>query len=290
MKNNSSHITKKALRVFSMPIIGINIILLILFLLISFYLFFPYIENFFVFYPTSSFDSTPANLRLNYEDVYFETEDKIRLHGWFFPLEGKHPVILFCHGNAGNISHRLENIKLLLEQGLQVFIFDYSGYGKSAGKPSEKGLYMDGLAAYDFLVKYKHIPPDKIVSFGRSLGASAAIEISLRRDVRCLIIESAFTSTKDMAKTMFLFHAFSFLLPAHFNNLEKITQINVPKLIIHGENDEIVPFSMGQKLYNTAKFPKYFYRIKGAGHNDTYIVGEKAYFENLTAFVKNLTV
>ena len=290
MNNSPPHRIKKTLRVFPMPIIGINAILLILFLFISFYLFFPYIENFFVFYPTSSFDATPTDLRLNYKDVYFETEDKIRLHGWFFPLKGKHPVILFCHGNAGNISHRLENIKLLLEQGLQVFIFDYRGYGKSAGRPSEKGLYIDGLAAYDFLLKHKHIAPDKIVSFGRSLGASVAIEISLRKDVRCLIIESAFTSTKDMAKTMFLFHAFSFLLPPHFNNLEKITQITIPKLIIHGESDEIVPFSMGQKLYHASKSPKYFYRIKGAGHNDTYIVGEKLYFENLTAFVKNLRI
>jgi len=270
-----------------MPIIGINAILLIFFLLISFYLLFPYVENFFVFYPTSSFNSKPTDFRLNYEDVYFETEDKIKLHGWFFPLEGKYPVILFCHGNAGNISHRLENIKLLLEQNLQVFIFDYRGYGQSAGRPSEKGLYEDGSAAYDYLVKHKHIPPDKIVLFGRSLGASVAIEISLRKDVRCLIIESAFTSIKDMAKTIFLFRVFSFLLPPHFNNLEKITQIIVPKLIIHGENDEIVPFSMGQKLYNTSKSPKFFYSIKGAGHNNTYIVGDKAYFENLKTFVKN---
>ncbi len=290
MNNSSPHIIKKALRVLFMPFSVINAILLILLLLVSLYFFSPYIESFFIFYPTSSFDSVPTDFRLKYEDVYFETKDEITLHGWFFPLEGKYPVILFCHGNAGNISHRLENIKLLLDQKLQVFIFDYRGYGKSAGRPSEKGLYMDGLAAYDFLVKQKKIPPYKIVSFGRSLGASLAIEISLMREVRALIIESAFTSTKEMAKTMFLFHAFSFLLPPHFNNIEKITQITVPKLIIHGENDEIVPFSMGQKLYQTSKSPKYFYRIKGAGHNDTYIIGEKEYFENLAAFVKNLKI
>jgi len=273
-----------------MPVIGINVILLLLFLFISFYLFFPYIENFFIFHPTSSFDSTPSDLHLDYEDIYFKTEDKINLHGWFFPLKGNRPVILFCHGNGGNISHRLENIKLLLEKGFQVFIFDYRGYGKSAGKPSEKGLYIDGSAAYNFLVKHKHIPADKIISFGRSLGGSIAIEISLKKDVRCLIIESAFTSTKDMAKTMFLFKAFSFLLPAHFNNLEKITQITVPKLIIHGQNDNIVPFFMGQKLYHASKSPKYFYRIKEAGHNDTYIAGGRAYFKKLAAFVENLKI
>jgi fermentation-respiration switch protein FrsA (DUF1100 family) len=222
--------------------------------------------------------------------VYFDTEDKKRLHGWFFPLKRNVPVLLFCHGNAGNISHRLENVKLLLDQQLQVFIFDYRGYGKNGGKPSEKGLYLDGLGAYDFLAKQKHILPEKIIPFGRSLGASVAIEISLRREVNSLILESAFTSTKEMAKTMFLFGLFSPLLPAHYNNLKKITRVNVPKLIIHGEDDEIVPFKMGEQLYNTAQSPKYFFPIKGAGHNDTYLVGGNKYFEILSAFVKDSRV
>jgi fermentation-respiration switch protein FrsA (DUF1100 family) len=177
-----------------------------------------------------------------------------------------------------------------LEQQLQVFIFDYRGYGKSGGRPSEMGLYQDGLAAYEFIVNRKGISPHKIVPFGRSLGASVAIEISLRREVKSLILESAFTSTKEMAKTMFLFGLFSPLLPSHFNNLKKITRVNVPKLIIHGEDDEIVPFKMGEQLHNTAQPPKYFFPIKGAGHNDTYVVGGNKYFEILSAFVKNSNV
>lgn len=270
-----------------MPINGIWLILLVFLLAASFYFFYPKIENFFIFYPDRSIETVPTNWGLNYEDVSFEAGDGTRLHGWFFPLPGKRPTILFCHGNAGNISHRLENVKLLLDYGLQVFIYDYRGYGRSGGRPSEAGLYQDGLAAYDYLVERKKILPDRIIPFGRSLGAAVAMEIATKRDVRSLIIESAFTSTKDMAKSMFLFQLLSPFLPSHYNNLRKIKGITVPKLIIHGETDEIVPFSMGQRLYRAANAPKYFFPINGAGHNDTYFVGGKRYFQIFSGFAKN---
>ncbi len=267
-----------------MPIKWPYLLCLILLMVTLFYLFYPKIENFFLFFPESPFDLTPKDLRLNYKDVYFTTKDGKTLHGWFFPLEGESPVILFCHGNAGNISHRLDNITLLLEQKLKVFIFDYRGFGKSPGSPSEKGLYLDGLAAYDYLFQKEHIPSSDIILFGRSLGAAVAIEVALKKDIRSLIIESAFTSTKEMAKTLFLFNLLSPFLPAHYNNLKKIPHITVPKLIIHGEEDEIVPFSMGQELFTASKDPKYFSSLKGAGHNDTYLVGGKEYFQMIAAF------
>jgi fermentation-respiration switch protein FrsA (DUF1100 family) len=242
------------------------------------------VENFFIFYPQAQFDAIPSDWRLNHEDIYFDTEDGKKLHGWFFPTKEEAPVLLFCHGNAGNISHRLDNVRLLLDQKFQVFIFDYRGYGRSAGRPSEIGIYRDGLAAYDVLVNTKEIPPGRIIPFGRSLGASVAIELSLRREVKSLIVESAFTSTKEMARGMFPFGLFSWLLPLHYNNLEKISRVKVAKLIIHGDRDEIVPFSMGKRLVEAAMAPKYFYPIRGAGHNDTYIVGGREYFETLAAF------
>jgi fermentation-respiration switch protein FrsA (DUF1100 family) len=251
-----------------------------------FCLFYQKIEAFFIYYPETSLDTVPEDWKLHCEEAWFETEDGEKLHGWFFPLEGDAPIILFCHGNAGNMSHRIDNVRLLLEQNLQVFIFDYRGYGKSTGKPSEEGLYLDGLAAYDYLTRLKHIPPKKIVPFGRSLGAAVAIDLSLKRKIRSLIIESAFTSTKEMAKTIVLFKLFAFIFPAHYNNLEKISQISVPKLIFHGEKDKIVPFSMGKKLFQAAQEPKYFYPIRKAGHNDTYLFGGKTYFETLAAFVR----
>ncbi len=267
-----------------MPIKGIYLICLILLMGASFCLFYPKIENFFVFFPETSFDRTPNELNLDYKEVYFHTEDGKRIHGWFFPLKKEFPVILFCHGNAGNISHRLDNIRLLLDQRLQVFIFDYRGYGKSSGRPSEKGLYLDGLAAYDYLIKREHIPSTNIIPFGRSLGATVAIEISLKRRVKSIIIESAFTSIREMARTIALFYLFSFFLPAHYNNLKKIGQVNIPKLIIHGKDDEIVSFSMGEKLFEAAKVPKYFFPVKDAGHNDTFVVGGRKYFEGIATF------
>jgi fermentation-respiration switch protein FrsA (DUF1100 family) len=267
-----------------MPINGIYLICLILLLGACLYLLYPKIENFFVFFPETPFDCTPDELNLHYKEVYFHTDDGKRLHGWFFPQKKESPVILFCHGNAGNISHRLENVRPLLIQGLRVFIFDYRGYGRSPGRPSEKGLYLDGLAAYDYLIKTELIPPTNIIPFGRSIGAAVAIEISLRRRVRSIIIENAFTSIKEMARTIPLFHLFSFFLPAHYNNLERIGYVTIPKLIIHGEEDEIVSFSMGEKLFRAAKASKYFYPIKDAGHNDTFIVGGRKYFETIAAF------
>lgn len=270
-----------------MTIKGTYLLFIIFLITMMFCLFYQKIEAFFVYFPDPVIGTVPADRSLNYEEVWFDTEDGIKLHGWLFSLEEDAPVILFCHGNAGNMSHRLENIRLLVDHKLNVFIFDYRGYGKSEGDPSEAGLYLDGQAAYDFLVHARNIPWEKIVLFGRSLGAAVAIELSLRRKVRSLIIESGFTSTKEMAKTMPLFSLFSFLLPANFNNLEKIPQVTVPKLVIHGEKDEIVPLSMGHKLFQAAPEPKYFFPIKGAGHNDTWFIGGKTYFETLAEFARN---
>jgi len=252
---------------------------------VFFCIFYTKIESFFIFYPDRSSDFSPEDYGLNYQDVYFEAGEG-QLHGWFFPIEQGRHVILFCHGNAGNITHRLENVKLLLEKGLQVFIFDYRGYGRSSkGRNSEKEIYEDAGAAYDWLIQEKGIMPGDIILFGRSLGGAAAISLALSRQIKFLIIESVFTSTRDIAKTMPLFFLLSPILPRNYNNLEKIKDIRTPKLIIHGDADEIVPFSMGEALFKAAAGPKCFYRIKGAGHNDTYVVGGEKYFQVINSFV-----
>ena len=273
-----------------MPIKTSFILLIVVLIIICFYLFYPWIENFFVFSPRSDFDSTPNDLGLAYKETRFRAEDGVMLHGWFFPLENDAPVILFFHGNAGNMSNCLDNIRLMLASGLQVFIFDYRGYGKSEGKPSEAGLYKDGIAAYDYLVSGKRIKADKIICFGHSLGAAVAIDTALKRSVRSLIIESPFTSIKGMARSMFLFSLLSPIIPANYNNLEKIKEVMVPKLIIHGDKDKLVPFSMGTALYETSTGTKYFYKISGAGHNDTYITGGEKYFHIITEFARNSAI
>jgi len=274
-------------KVLFMPIHWAYLIVFVLILAACTYLFYPRVESFFIYFPQSHFDFSPEEFRLQYKEAFFHTEDGEQLHGWFFPGEKDSPVILHFHGNAGNISHRLDLVRPFLRQGLSVFLFDYRGFGKSSGRPSETGLYRDGLAAWAYLVEKEKIAPERIVLHGHSIGAAVAIEVALEKKVRGLISESAFTSTKDMAKTMVLFALFSPLFPAHYNNLEKIPRVPAPKLIVHGQRDEIVPFLMGRKLFEAATDPKFFYPVKDAGHNDVFIVGGEKYFEIFADFAKN---
>jgi hypothetical protein len=229
----------------------------------------------------------PEAMGLHYRDAYFDAENGETLHGWYFPNRNEGPVILFCHGNAGNISHRLDQVSRLLAKGLRVFIFDYRGYGKSRGRPSEKGIYLDGAAAYDYLIQREEVRAEDIVAYGHSLGATVAIEIALRKKVKALILESAFTSIREMAGNMALFRLFSAFLPNHYDNMEKLPRARVPVLVMHGEADELVPFSLGEKLYQAARAPRFFYPIKGAAHNDTYLVGGEKYFQNFAMFAKH---
>ena len=173
-----------------------------------------------------------------------------------------------------------------LRKGFSVFLFDYRGFGKSSGSPSERGLYRDGLAAWAYLVEKESVPPEKIVLHGHSIGAAVAIEVALQKKVRGLVIESAFTSTKDMARTMGLFALISPVLPAHYHNLEKIRRVQTPMLIVHGEQHEIVPYAIEWKLFEAAPDPKNFYPVKDAGHNDVFIVGGEKYFEAFADFAR----
>ncbi len=243
------------------------------------------IENFFVFFPQKELDLQPGNLGLQAEEVFVKVDDEAVIHAWFFaPPNDRAPVLLFCHGNAGNISHRLDNVRHLVQHGLGVLLFDYRGYGKSTGRPSEKGVYRDGRTAYEYLVHERKIPPERIVPFGRSLGAAVALEVALHHPVRSVILESAFTSTRDMAKRMGPFALLSPVMPANYNNLDKIRRLKASKLIIHGRDDDIVPFKMGETLYSAASEPKAFLPMDGAGHNDTYVVGGEPYFKALAEF------
>jgi fermentation-respiration switch protein FrsA (DUF1100 family) len=227
----------------------------------------------------------PETYGLKVEDVYFNSADGVKLHAWFIPAKKPIATLLWYHGNAGNLSHRLENILELIPLNLNIFIFDYRGYGRSGGKPDEKGLYQDSQAAYDFLKIKKQIDPKELIIFGRSLGGACAIKIALNNKAAGLIVESAFTSVNDMADKMFPFFPLKFLLRSHFNSLETIPLINVPKMFIHGTDDQLIPFSMGRKLFEVSKEPKIFYGVEGAGHNDTYIVGGQKYFESIRRFV-----
>ena len=246
------------------------------------------IERNSLFFPEKALAGTPANWGLDFEDVYFTAADGVELHGWFVPGQGE-VTWLWFHGNAGNISHRLENLSLLRDYlGVSVFLFDYRGYGRSEGHASEEGTYRDAAAALAYLESPQDVDPGKIVLFGRSLGCAVAVDLASRHQPYALILESPFTSISDMAKRAVPLFPVGALLRTKYDSLSKIDGISAPLLILHGDQDEVVPIESGLRLYQAANEPKEFYVIIGAGHNDTYIVGGEEYFAELRRFLAEL--
>lgn len=235
-------------------------------------------------YPSGIWDIASFGMKI--EDVYFESGDGVKLHGWYVPSPGARATLLWFHGNAGNITHRLDNILRLQPLKLNIFIFDYRGYGRSAGEPDEKGIYLDSGAAYEYLTKTKNVRPENLFLFGRSLGGICAIEVASTRQARGLILESVFTSAGDMAKNILPFLPMRYFIRSRFNAIDKILAIEIPKLFFHGTEDEVVPYHLGRKLFDAAREPKEFHDIPRAGHNDTYVIGGKTYFETLDRFIQ----
>lgn len=217
------------------------------------------------------------------EDCTFRTSDELTLHGWFIRNDQAIATFLWCHGNAGNLSDRLDNLARLAQLPFNIFIFDYRGYGKSEGTPSEEGLYLDAEAAYHFLLDEKAISPDKLILFGRSLGGAVAIDLATKHAVAGVIVESTFTTISDMARHLFPYLP-TVVLKTKFESQSKVSRINAPILILHGSDDKTVPALLGRDLFEAASDPKEFHEIAGAGHNDTYVVGGDRYFQRLLRF------
>ncbi len=243
-------------------------------------------EKSFIFYPISEIDQTPKELGLPFEDITFTTEDGVRLNGWFIPSTEGDLTLLWFHGNAGNISHRLDNIRLLHDKvKIHIFIIDYRGYGRSEGSVSEAGTYRDASAALQYLRSRKDLDPKKIVFYGRSLGAAVAVDLAVREEPLALIIETPFASVREMAKAVLPFLPIGPFLRTRYDTLEKIRKVRGPLLVLHGEQDDIVPYAQGQRIFEAAPEPKEFYTIRGAHHNDTFIVGGDPYFAALKDFI-----
>ncbi|MFQ5542582.1 MAG: alpha/beta hydrolase, partial [Candidatus Binatia bacterium] len=242
-------------------------------------------EKSLIFYPISEIDQTPKELGLPFEDITFTTEDGVRLNGWFIPSTEGSLTLLWFHGNAGNISHRLDNIRLLHDKvKIHIFIIDYRGYGRSEGSVSEAGTYRDASAALQYLRSRKDLDPKKIVFYGRSLGAAVAVDLAVREEPLALIIETPFASVREMAKAVFPFLPIGPFLRTRFDTLEKVRKVRGPLLVLHGDQDDIVPYTQGQRIFEAAPEPKEFYTIRGAHHNDTFIVGGDPYFAALKDF------
>jgi fermentation-respiration switch protein FrsA (DUF1100 family) len=241
-----------------------------------------------VFFPTRELEGTPEDSQLAYENVFFPAADGTRLHGWFVPAANPkvRATLLWFHGNAGNISHRLDNLVLLHRYlDLSIFIFDYREFGLSDGAISKAGTYHDAQGAWSYLVEERHIDPRDILLFGRSLGTALAVFIASAKPCLGVILEAAFTSSHDILGRYFPWGVPAELLQSSYDNLSIIDRIHAPILFIHGEHDEAIPMELAERLYQRAKTAVRFYRVIGAGHNDTYVVGGRAYFNQWQTFL-----
>ncbi len=238
-----------------------------------------------VFHPTREFAASPSELGIPFEDVYLHVTQEHCIHGWYFASRGpdsgeKRPVVLFCHGNAGNISHRLETAEFILSLGADVLLYDYRGYGKSDGFPSEENVYADAETCYNWLIEEKKADPQHIFIFGRSLGGAVAIELARRVKCGGLIVESSFTSVSGMAKKMFPLITIKHLLKHKFDSIAKIGSLTCPVLVTHSPDDDLVPFEMGRRLFAAANEPKWFVALRG-GHNDRGYLADSTYMGTL---------
>ena len=240
-----------------------------------------------LYHPVRELEVDPSRVRLAFEDVRLVAEDGVELHGWYVPGPGEgkaRGTVLFCHGNGGNISHRLETVRLLHELGLAVFLFDYRGYGKSAGKPSEAGTRLDALAAWDWLAREKQVEPGEIILWGRSLGGAVAAKLASEHTPGVLILESTFTSVPDVGAKAYPGLPIRLLSRYRYDTLGLLQEIQCPILVIHSREDKMVWYGFGARLFEQAPEPKRFLEISG-GHNSGFLLSGAVYTEGVDAFL-----
>lgn len=250
-----------------------------------------FIERHLVFFPSKwrSNDATIQASVLPIEEVWLKTSDDVQIHGWYVPHDSAVASLIMAHGNAGHLGDRAQWLaRLRQEIPVNLFMFDYRGYGKSSGAPSEEGCYRDAEAAHDWL-KSK-TPNAPIVAHGHSLGGAVMIELACRRSLAGLIVESSFTHARDMAKLMFGPVPVHWLSSMKWASVDKVVQLSLPKLFLHGDVDRVIPFELGQELYARAAEPKRFVALAGVDHNDTFLAGGDLYYAALRDFIFSITV
>lgn len=230
------------------------------------------------------FSATPRDAGIEYEEVQLGTGDGESLHAWFVPAPQPRGTVLLFHGNAGNISHRLDYLLMLHRLGYSSFIFDYRGYGKSSGSPSEQGTYRDAEAAWRYLTVTRKIEPRRIALLGESLGGAVAAWLASRQPPGALVLASVFTSVPDMGAEVYPFLPVRLLSRFNYNTRAYLKNVQAPVLIAHSRDDEIIPYRHGQALFETAHEPKFFLEMRG-GHNDSFLFSEEAWVRELGDFL-----
>ncbi len=259
----------------------------LLVLLAVVYLVLRWFEHRQVYQPSRPMDANGSELGRPFEDVHFQTADGLKLNGWFLPADKdssrQHFVFLLCHGNAGNISHRLEHVAALLETGASVFIFDYRGYGRSEGRPSEDGTYLDGQAAHQW-VRQRGFTATNIIVLGESLGGGIASEVALREPSGGLILQSTYTSVTDLGAELFPWLPVRWLGIIKYDTHSKLPRIKVPVLVMHSRADGLIGFHHAEKNFAAANEPKLLWEIVGR-HNDFLEAGRERYLDGLNKFL-----
>ena len=237
--------------------------------------------------PGRTLTMTPTNVGMDYQDVSIETTDGVTLHGWFIAGRSSQ-VLLFFHGNAGNISHRLDSIRQFQELGLSVLIIDYRGYGQSGGRTTERGIYRDADAAWRYLTEDRGISASDIVIFGRSLGASAASRLAAQHQPLALIVESSFTSIPDIAQELYPWLPARWLSRFSHATRDYVRDVRCPVLVVHSRDDEIIPFRHGEAIFASANEPRTLLALRGT-HNDSFLRDERVYIEGIRTFLTGLS-
>lgn len=224
--------------------------------------------NALLYFPSRTIERTPADGGMAYRDLEFRSGDGERLHGWW--VERRAPGlghVLLCHGNAGNVGDRVLHAAVLTEVGFDVLLFDYRGYGRSSGAPGERGTYSDARAALSCLLNERDVDAGRVIYLGESLGGAVALELALAHPPAGLVLLSAFTSVRDMGRIHYRVVP-SRLVPDAYPSLRLIADLRAPLLVVHGEDDAIVPVEHGRALYAAAPEPKRLRLVPGVGHND----------------------
>ncbi len=237
--------------------------------------------------PGRTLTMTPTDVGMDYQDVFIETTDGVTLHGWFIAGRSSQ-VLLFFHGNAGNISHRLDSIRQFQDLGLSVLIVDYRGYGQSEGRTTERGIYRDADAAWRYLIEDRDIVASDILIFGRSLGASVAARLAAQHQPLALIVESSFTSVPDIAQELYPWLPARWLSRLSHATREYVRDVQCPILVVHSRDDEIIPFRHGEEIFASANEPRTLLAIRGT-HNDAFLQDARNYIGGLRAFLTGLT-
>lgn len=226
----------------------------------------------------------PAAYGLPAEDRWFYAPDGEELHGWWIPHPKPRGTILYCHGNTGSIADRIGVFDFLRRLRVDLFVFDYRGYGRSSGRPTEKGVFADARAAYDHLVETLGRDPSRILLFGHSLGGAVAVDCALDRPVAGLVVQSSFTDTRQMARVLYPDLPLHWIARRQFRSIDKVGRLTMPKLFIHGGEDGTIPAELGRRLFEAAVEPKDFYLVPRANHNDLHRQGGLAYLRRLGRF------